>query len=232
MEAGPEEILTPLPSSENRLQDRQLALYRVLGKKNNKLGSIYMGAISAFKQEANPDRLAHVAHGFRELMEKLPRILDMPVLEMQPKMVDMVRPLQGAWKKATRDSHCFKNPSGSSTIDNHLQGYLEESERFFEWLKRDRPTRKQQAARALRSLDPQGRPLPGSIENLRVEEWDHCRNYFESVSHHNRETTSDEFSKWTEVLENFLLDRLAPRTYEDFSVLNALIREGESDGKS
>ena len=39
---------------------------------------MYLGALMVFDQGGNPDRLALAAHSFRELMEKLPRYIDVP----------------------------------------------------------------------------------------------------------------------------------------------------------
>ena len=209
---------------------QQLALYKALAKKNILLATIYSGAISVYGQNTNSDRLALAAHGLRELIEKLPRYLDMPMDVKLLNMMETIRPFQASWISA-KTSACLSNSSWKGEIDSPLQTYLEQSDVFFTWLVTNRLTRSQQVGKVVRHLDPQGRPLPSAIEELRIRELDHCRDYFEAVSHHSGETLSEKFDQWLAVLEIFLLDRLSPRTYEDRSLIDEIIREGEANAK-
>ncbi len=84
-------------------------------------------------------------------------------------------------------------------------------------------------AKVLRSLDPQGLSLPTPIEQLRIEEWEQCRDYFERVSHHDILPLREDLLLWITTLERFLLDRLRPRTFEDFTAIDRIIDEGEAD---
>ena len=237
----PDGPLAPAESSGQpkpaELSGHQLALHNALAKKNKLLAAMYLGALSVYQQSINPDRLALTAHDLRELMEKLPRHLDIPVatqpvtVKKQPSLIDKVKALVQGWKKAKRNSNCFGNPLWSGKIDGPLQRYLVRLEEFSLWVETNRPTRKQQTGKVIRRLDPQSRPLPPTIEDLRIEEWDQCHDYFEGVSHHNRDATVEEFVRWLDVLESFLLDRLCPRTYDDRSIIDKIIREGEADAK-
>lgn len=219
------------------LSGQQLVLYKALVKKNQLVAKMYLGALSVYQQNINPDRLALTAHGLRELMEKLPRHLDMPlaaqpsVVTKRPSMKEKVKALLQDWKKAKKNSKCFDKQSWSGEIDGHLQKYLTQSEEFSQWVEADHPTRKQQTGKVLRRLDPQSRPLPPTIEDLRIKEWDQCHDYLEGVSHHNPDAMPEEFGRWLDVLEGFLLDSLCPRTYDDRSTIDEIIREGEPDAK-
>jgi exoribonuclease II len=81
----------------------------------------------------------------------------------------------------------------------------------------------------LQQLDEPNRYLPPAIADLRIDEWDKIRDYFVNVAHHSREATNEEFAGWQDTLERFLLDRLKPRTFVDFDMIDEIIREGEND---
>jgi len=190
---------------------------------------MYLGSLLVIRQMENPDLLALTAHGLRELMEKLPRYLDLPVAAKPPSLKEKVRNLLQSWGNAAKHSPCLLNPAWSGTIDGSLQKFLKRAQEFFAWFEGEHPTRRQQTAKVLRSLDPMGRPLPAPIEQLRIEEWDKCHDYFEEVSHHTILSSQEDFTSWLAVLECFLLDRLRPRTFEDHTEIDRIISEGEAN---
>jgi hypothetical protein len=215
---------------ESILSGRQRALFQALGKKDSQLASMYVGALFVLRNTSNQDRIAQAAHSLRELLEKLPRILDMPIQAKPPSMMDKIRPLEKTWSKAKTESSGLKTNPRSDKIDTPLRKFLDEAERFFGWLASDRPTRKEQAAIVVRGLDPLKKALPQTIEILHVEEWDRYRNHFELVSHHQAVEELDEFMKWVDGVEGYLIDRLIPRTFDDFTALDKIIGEGEANG--
>jgi hypothetical protein len=211
------------------LSGQQLALYGTLAKRDASLARMYHGALFVLKQSENPDRFALAAHGLRELMEKLPRYLDVPKETKSIGMTAKVRTLYRSWRSTIKKSMCHNNGTWSGKIDKGLQSFLKETQQFFAWVETERPSRKQSAAKILQILDPLERPLPAPIEKLRVDEWDRIHNYFEGVSHHNFPAAVEEFASWLSVLEYFLLDRLIPRTFEDHEKIDQIIREGEGN---
>lgn len=221
---------TPGSSPGTTITGRQIALCQALGKKDKQLASMYLGALAVLSQSSNPDRLSLAAHGLRELLEKLPRFLDMPLESKPPSTKEKIRPLQQSWVQAQQSSDCLKNPTAFSTIDKPLRNYLDESKSFFSWYEGVHLTIKQQATNVVRSLDPQKKGLPAPIEELHVDEWGKLRDYFVGVSHHTITETIEEFIKWVDALESYLIDRLVPRTFDDFAALDAIIGEGEANG--
>ncbi len=215
---------------ESVLSGRQKALFQALGKKDTQLAGMYVGALHVLKSASNQDRIAQAAHSLRELLEKLPRILDMPVQAKPPSMMDKIRPLEKIWSKAKTESPCLKTGGASTAIDSPLRKFLDEAEVFFSWLSSDRPTRKQQAAKVVRGLDPLKKALPQAIERLHVDEWDGYREHFELVSHHTTVDDLEEFTRWVDGVEGYLIDRLIPRTFDDFTALDRIIGEGEANG--
>ena len=143
MKASPDRI---------ELSGQQFALYTALSKKDGGLAAMYYGALSVSKQIENPDRMALAAHGLRELMEKLPRFHDLPKETKPTAMTAMVRVLTASWGNAVGKSNCHSNGIWSGEIDRALERFLKKAQEFFVWIEKERPTRKQAAARILRNL--------------------------------------------------------------------------------
>lgn len=184
-----------------------------------------MGSILVMADARNPDRLALAAHGLRELMEKLPRYLALPVAKPGGGLGGRARNLALEWSKLRLTLPLTAVP------DKRTAQFLQRLAAFFAWLDADAPTRRQQAALTIRELDPTRQALPEPIANLRVTEWDKCHEAFEAISHHGRDVTVEQLGAWIDVLERFLLDHLRPRTFEDHARIDQLIIEGESDGE-
>ena len=181
-------------------------------------------------QVNNPDRLAQAAHGLRELMEKLAKYVDVPVVNKPPSLKERVRVLAERRDVAIRNSSNRDGSKWCGEIDRHLQKFLSESDEFFDQFGTDYVTRRVQAAEILRGLDPAAVALPEQLEELNIANWHQCNGYFQGVSHHTRAAAADEFGRHLSELETLLLDRLAPQTSEDFAIIDDLIREGEAGG--
>jgi hypothetical protein len=215
-----------------QLTGNQQALYGALQVKATILATIYHGALSVLQDGGNPDRLALAAHGLRELMEKIPRYLDLPREEPSSNMTVQVRALQETWRDTVEKTICLSDRCWNGPIDTFLERFLQRVRDFFLWVDSARPPRRQAVTAALRKLDPLPHPLPEPIEKLRVKEWEFIHNYFEKVSHHNGTVTFDEFSRWLANLEKFLLDNLIPRTFEDHARIDEIIDEGDNDAEA
>lgn len=217
-------------NSSPLLTGHQRVMYEALAEGHVVLGAFYLGALYVLSQSANPYRFALAAHGFRELMEKLPQYKNLPVQKKGLSLKERVRVMQQAWVRVSKKSSCYSKRVWEGEIDQALEDFLAKIESFFGSVEADRPTRKKQTEALIRGLDPMGRALPYTIEKLRIEEWDECHNYFEGVSHHTTKTDGKEFDGWLNVLEAFLLDRLRPRTFEDLNSIDKIIKEGEESG--
>jgi hypothetical protein len=111
------------------LTGQQNALHEALSDKDQKLASMYLGALKAFEQSANPEMYVHAAHSMRELMEKMPQYLDLPVEEHIPSLKERTRYLADNWVNGARRSGCFSADSGeighpfrflSDTCSDHI----------------------------------------------------------------------------------------------------------------
>jgi hypothetical protein len=214
------------------LSGHQRAILLELSAKDQRLGAIYLGTHHVLGQRENPDRLPLAAHGIRELIEKLPLYsrVDVPVAEdsglkqppKPPGLTQKVQDLSEHWSRVGTP------PKRGDEVSGALQRFLGKIDEFFIWFRQAYATRRDQAAGALRDLDPTGRPLPPPIEKLRIDEWQQCNEFFQGVAHHGKQCSEEDFAAWVDVLEHFLVDRLRPRTFDDHTTLDAIREEGET----
>jgi hypothetical protein len=215
------------------LSGQQQACLRALASRDRGLAAMYRGALVVLEDKSNPERLVQAAHSIRELMEKLPKILDAPTDAMGERMGDKVEVLKDAHSKACRNTAC-RNGNGDwdGAIDNHLAKFLRRVEQFFEWLSSHRSGRKKEINETLARIDGSQRALPPALAGLKVDAWDVKRNFFVRVSHHRADTNEEEFGTWLSALERALLDGFNPRTFEDFDTIDALLEEADDDAQA
>ena len=222
----------PSPASEPKLvlTGQQQALLRVLQDRSSRLANIYLGGITVFCDKSNPDRIALSAHAMRELMKLLPAHLDVPTPELGDSLKARAMVVRDNWNALTQRSACFNAGQWSGDIDTHLRKFLSRVAAFLEWLDKNHPRRATQIDGALTRLDVSSRVLPGPLAKLNVDAWQRKLDYFTKTSHHGA-TDEAQHETWVHALEIFLLDRMAPRTFVDLSEIDALIAQGEADGK-
>jgi hypothetical protein len=188
---------------------------------------MYLGAVTALSHTDNPDHLAQSAHSVRELMEKIPAFLDIQMRAHQESLGSRVRELEDRWQTTIERSTCYDDGSWSGEIDRPLLKLLETLQQFFDWFGEHHPRRRIEVATILRRLNGSGHTLPTPLEDLEVQRWMRIRDYFLAVAHHGKQVTQDEFERWLDALEMFLLDRMRPRTFADFDAIDDIIKEGE-----
>ena len=212
---------------------RQATVIRALAEIDNGLSAMYTGAINRMNRGGNPDRHAQAAHSLRELMEKLPEHLNVPTNARKETLKAKARECEDAFNNAQRRSGCYGVSGGwTGEIDQHLRKMLQRMEKCFQWFGEHAPRRREEARGALRQLDGTGRPPPEPLEDLNIAYWERIRDYFQRVAHHRVTTTDDEMWKWIVQLEDFLLDRLVPRTFEDFDEIDSLIGDEEGNDEA
>lgn len=228
------------PSPSLQLSGPQQTLYEAFLKKRARLADMYLGALGALEQRENPDRLALCAHGLRELIEKLPTIVDLPIEAIAASASDtpkstsvgeQVRELEKHWSHFTKKW----NPSAPEVSNKKFQGdiaaLLKRLKGFFETIKQIMPTRRDAYRGTLRGLDPAGQSLAPPIEDRLVMRLIDLRDYFVKVAHHKVEASEIDFRDRLLAIEVFLQERLVPRTYEEFTQIDEIIARGKSDAQ-
>ncbi|MEI7825284.1 MAG: hypothetical protein WCI01_08290 [Chlorobiaceae bacterium] len=221
-------------SHEIPISAQQLALIRTLDKLDESLSAMYQGGINVLVDTSNPDRFAQSAHSIRELMEKIPERLDVPVKAQKESLKTKVINIKDAYVKMKMKTGSFMPSKGrwEGNIDMQLSDFLLLLGSFFEWFVAHHPRRRDEIDSLLVQLDGSGRALPKPLALLNIKEWDKKRDYFQSVSHHREIADGGEFHQCLDALELFLLDRLEPRTFDDFSEIDALLEEVGENAKS
>lgn len=219
-------------TTQLQLIGQKQALYQALIDKDTKLAAMYFGAIAVLEQRDNPERLVLADHNLREMMEKLPKYLDLPVPTKPLSLKEKFQELTRRRDKAIKNSNCHTDIGWQGEIDKSLQQFLGEVDEFSDWFKEAQPSRRQRIAKVIRGLDPSGRALPESLEEKQLRVWDRCNDFFQGVSHHTKDCSQETFEDQLSILENFLLDRLSPRTFEDFALIDKLIKEVEKGDQS
>lgn len=218
---------TAISTSAVALSGQQRALVQALDARDGTLSVMYRGGLAVLGDSTNPDRFAQCAHSLRELMEKLPELLDVPTTAQKQSLKAKVREIEDAFLGAQKKTSCFSSTNGwDGSIDGHLRKLLSRIGSFLEWFASHHPRRRDELHGVLVRLDGSGRELPKPLASLNVDAWDKKRDYFQSVAHHRRVADEQEFGQWLDALERFLLDRLEPRTFDDFAEIDALLGEG------
>jgi hypothetical protein len=221
-----------------KLTGQQQALYEALLEKEKALpgkrlylSPIYLGAITVLESEGNADKMAQAAHSIRELMEKIPAIVDVETKALTESLKSKVHILEDYWQNFLKNlSICSEKPSSHQIQEWIIAKFHKRLAEFFEWFKTHHPTRKAEIDETLYKLEGSEQSLPPVLRKLNVDYWDEMRNYFQAVAHHGRDTTVEEFKRFLAALEKFLLDRLSPRTFADFDEIDKIIKEDGSSG--
>jgi hypothetical protein len=98
---------------------------------------------------------------------------------------------------------------------------------LFSWADEIMPSRKTAAVKLLQRLEPSARQLPNLLQEVNARYWDEIFNFFTQTCHHGMEPSRDEAERWIGALEQFLLDRLVPRTTRDFLRIDAILSEAK-----
>lgn len=182
---------------------------------------MYLGSLRALADDGNPDRHPQAAHSLREIMQNLPRHLDVGVPPRGASLGDKARNLIDAWGDRPA---C---PSVGEPIDKALAAFLQKFLDFVGWHHLHKPQQKVRAAAIISGLDPTRIALPAPIRESRAEEWRQCQSFFVQVAHHSGGWSEADFMKWVAFFEEMLIGYLQPQTFTDWDEIDALIAEGE-----
>ena len=214
-------------ASKLSLTNEQSSLFGGLHTRSERIARMYLGAVSALKDDLDPERLCKAAHEMRELMEKLPEIVDVEIRALNERMGPRVAELEKEFNSMIEKSK-LKSPNWDGEVDQPMRSCLEQLCEFFDWKRSHQPRRRDETARTLRALDGPGRLLPADLEKTSVQSWMDTKDFFVRVAHHQAEPSQKEFSESMGYVEGVLLSKLNPRTFADFDSVDALIDRGES----
>jgi hypothetical protein len=210
------------------LDGKQKMLLEALASRSIELGKMYEGAVRVFNSE-NPDRIHLACHGLRELMNELPKYVDLVIPdESRQRLGDFAAKLKGSYEALLRKTSWPGDPKWSGEIDEQLRGFLMEAETFLEADGKIKKSRADVTRDLIQKHNHSVAPLPTAIEGLRVKEWQTYNSYFTGVAHH-ATTTEAEFLGHLGAFEDMLLHFIRPQTFERRKDILAAISEGESN---
>lgn len=91
-------------------------------------------------------------------------------------------------------------------------------------------TRREEFQIWVNGADPSSTPIAERTMDRLSLEWDSVREFFLAVCHHGKETDLEEFKDYLNRLENLILPRLRPSTFETQDILDQIIERGERNG--
>lgn len=211
-------------------------LHDALREVDQGLADMYDGATRMTDDIDFPDGLSLGSHAMRELMEKLPRVFDVPAGQNYS-LRNRIDGLQRAFDRARNRSSCSGPDGWSGEIDRPVADLLQEIESVLADRDRDWVSRGEAARALMEQLEPGPVRRGDHLAEDEVEEWKSCRDYFEALAHHGhvyrrKQTDHAEFVEHVRRVEVLLLDKLRPPVAADFAEIDALLGEfeGESDG--
>jgi hypothetical protein len=214
-------------ASKLALTNEQSTLFSVLHGRSERIAQMYLGTIIALKDELDPEKLCKAAHEMRELMEKIPEIVDVEIRALNERMGQKIAELEREFNTMVGNSK-LKGPKWEGVVDQPLQRCLEKIRAFFDWKTNHQPRRRDEVTKVLRALDGPHRLLPAEMEKINVQSWMDTKTFFDQAAHHQFEPTEKEFSEKMTYVESILLNKLNPRTFADFDSVDAIIEEGEN----
>jgi hypothetical protein len=189
---------------------------------------MYWQAIRAVDDPTNRERIAIAGHLLRLLQEELPDDLpNVPKVRSPARLRDFFDWLDARWQRLARNATCRADDGHwAGSIDGALDDFLCEMERRLKTHKADYPRWKGEQRRVLGSFDMELSRVPEWTQEAIVDVWIGFHDVFTKAAHHG-EVGEGEFEERLKAFEDFLGDRLIPRTFAKREQIAQLIREAE-----
>jgi hypothetical protein len=211
------------------LEPLQNQLHSALKAKSETLARMYFSALQVFSQAGNLDRFYLTAHAIREMMGKLPDVIDVPIEEgAKQRLSDFVNNVGSEWAKMCSKGRWPGDPRWQGDLDKDLNKFLQKIEVMLEAGVKIKKSRKALVQSVLRKQNFSSVPLPIDIEDLTAKKWITYQDYFTTTAHYNP-TDEATFLSYLKHFERFLLDCLEPRTFDVQDDIKKIIEEGESN---
>lgn len=210
------------------LEPIQNQLHGALKTKSEALARMYLSALQVFSQQGNEDRIHLASHAIREMMGKLPDVIDVPIEEgARQSLGGFVTNVNQEWTKMCARSRWPGDPQWQGEIDPDLKRFLAKIETMLKAEVRIKKDRKTVVKAVIRKQNFSSVPLPEAIEDLRAKEWITYQDYFTKTAHFNS-TDEAAFLSHLRNFEYLLLNYLEPRTFDIQEDILKIIEEGET----
>ena len=217
-----DEISSPRQPIAPVLTDRQRTVLETLRNKETEkhpLSRWYLGALYALEVQNNPDRISQAAHSLRELVEKLPRVVQEMDVQGQ---YDFKGKRQLLRERLSIDREHYQGVWKGKEVDGHFDKTLKE---FDDYLVRNKqPTRKERVEMAISKLDPMAGQLDSRIRDAKRDNLHRLLQELQKFTHHNSNPDIEEFREHLDTLERIIFDLLAPITAQDQNEIQSILK--------
>ena len=187
------------------------------------LSQWYLGALYALDNPYNPDRIAQAAHSLRELLEKLPRVVQGS--DVQTDTTDFKGMRRSINNRILKDKERYSEGWKNKKIDARLDKTLRKIENYFE--RNQLPTRDEQMQQAVATVDPMVNSLDSEIRERKRKQLHRLWKRLERFAHHNNNPDIEEFGNCLTELENTIFDLLAPITAQDQEEIQTILKASD-----
>jgi len=200
---------------------------RIVLRTNARLGSFYKEAVRSLREGDVDVRIAVSGHMLRELLDGLRK--DMEVEKAEGGAGKFWAWVREEWDKVTtkRPVTAGKRLWSTELVGKLLGGFLAGLHREFLRMSVLMPARRVQHEQTLAKLDAGFAGAPEKVRDDLVGVWGQFSDAFNSATH---SADPDEFEELVERFEDFLRDRLIPRTFEKQSAIEDFVRRVEAGG--
>ena len=200
-------------------QRQVLEILREIQTKEYPLANWYLGALHTLNSCYNPDRISQAAQSLRELLEKLPRVLEES--DAQSNQCDFRGMRDNIRKRFLKDKErCSGNWNGEE-IDDHLANTLREIDIYLE--RNQSPTRRERCKAAVENIDPMASIMGSDIQEGKGASLYELWRKLESFAHHKTEPNEGDFLVCVTDLERILFNLLAPVTAQDQQEIQSIL---------
>ena len=183
------------------------------------LSQWYLGALHALDNEQNPDCIAQAAQSLRELLEKLPLVVEgSDVQGPMPNFHEMRAKIN---KRILKDKENYADGWRDKKIDKHLDQTFKLFEKYLE--SNRQPSRRERMQMVVTSIDPMANRFDNEIRERKRDELHGLWEKLEGFAHHKSKQNIDEFDKCLDKLENTVIDLLAPITAENQKEIQTIL---------
>ena len=205
-------------------QQRVLEVLKDIEIEKYPVSKWYLGALYTLDNPHNPDRISQAAQSLRELLEKLPQVINgLDTQRKAPSQPESVFPRMRSniEEHILRYKECHPGEWEGQKIDNNLAAALGITESYIALNKQ--PTRRERMQMSVAAIDPMANQFDSQIrESKRVRLFRLWRN-LQDFSHHSRKQDYESFNKCLQDLERTVFDLLAPITAQDQKSIQTIL---------
>ncbi len=219
--------LEQMATSPLQLSSTQRKVIEYLQRIENEkypLSKWYHGSIITFANPHNPDRYAQAAHSLRELIEKIPYVINSFLPEKKPeKKVDLIDKRRKIEKDLHKKKQSYSGVWVGKSIDSDVEKILLSIEEYIKLNKTK--TRSEKVSYVLHEADPLFHVYEETIQNERKKFIQDCWVKLQKITHHKSNIKESDFSLLLENVEKIILSLSSKEISEEQKFIHDIISQ-------